>query len=328
MLSNNPFFLRLKQHKAANILLVFVVVQALCICASLLFPEQFRYLAGGNLETLLKTVPVLAILSIGVGILMIAGEFDLSVGSTFAFTSFAMAWMFNHQFLPASLAALLAILMGGLMGLLNGLITVKARIPSFIATLGTMMFWRGIILVCSQGVTQPFRPEAGFESVFAGSFGGLQIQFFWLIAIAIGGYLLLERHKFGNHVFAVGGNAASAVAIGVNPKQVKVLCFTLVGMLSALAGVLSTVRVHSVSPVQGRGMELQAIAACVIGGLSLSGGRGTILGILLGAALLHTIDNVLILLRAPGDSLELFIGLLIVAAAILNNLSNREQSGS
>lgn len=323
-----PILSRLVRHKAANILLVFVVVQVICTLASLLFPEQFRYLAGGNIETLLKTIPVLGILSVGVGILMIAGEFDLSVGSTFAFSSFLMAWLFNHQFLPASAAVLLALAMGGLMGWLNGLITVKARIPSFIATLGTMMFWRGIILVCSQGITQPFRPEAGFESVFAGSFGFLQIPFIWLIAIAIAGYLLLERHKFGNHVFAVGGNPAAAVAIGVNPKQVKVLCFVIVGVLAALAGVLSTIRVHSVSPAQGRGMELQAIAACVIGGLSLSGGSGTILGILLGAALLHTIDNVLILLRAPGDSLELFIGVLIVIAAVFNNLSSRDRSGS
>lgn len=328
MLDGIPILGRLVRHKAANILLVFVAVQAVCILASLLFPTQFRYLAGGNIETLLKTIPVLGILSVGVGILMIAGEFDLSVGSTFAFTSFLMAWMFNHQVLSAPAAVFFALVVGALMGLLNGLITVKARIPSFIATLGTMMFWRGIILVCSEGITQPFRPDPGFESVFAGTLGSLQIPFFWLIAIAIGGYLLLERHKFGNHVFAVGGNAASAVAIGVNPKQVKVWCFVIVGVLSALAGVLSTVRVHSVSPVQGRGMELQAIAACVIGGLSLSGGSGTILGILLGAALLHTIDNVLILLRAPGDSLELFIGVLIVAAAILNNLSSRERSGS
>ncbi len=328
MSNENSFLHRIIRHKASGILFVFLAVQAVCIIAALLFPVHFRYLAGGNLETLLKTIPVLGILSIGVGILMIAGEFDLSVGSTFAFTSFLMAWVFNHQLLPAPLAALLAIVVGALIGLSNGLITVKARIPSFIATLGTMMFWRGIILICSQGITQPFRPTAGFESVFAGSFGLMQIQFVWLILIAISGYLLLERHKFGNHVFAVGGNAASAVAIGVNPRQVKVLCFVIVGVLSALAGLLSTVRVHSVSPVQGRGMELQAIAACVIGGLSLNGGSGTILGILLGAALLHTIDNVLILLRAPGDSLELFIGLLIVAAAILNNLSNRDRSGS
>ncbi len=314
---------RIRRSKAGNIAIVFFSVQIICIIASLWFPDDFRYLSLQNIQILLKSIPPLAILSIGVGMLMIAGEFDLSVGSNFALSSFVMAWAFNAG-LPAPLALALALSTGATIGLLNGIIVLKARIPSFIATLGAMMFWRGIILVTSEGTTAPFRPGDFFKSFFTGSLGPFQAQFFWLVVVAVAAFLLLERHRFGNHVFAVGGDIDAAFAIGVNPQRVKIVCFVVVGALAALTGALSTIRVGSVSPVQGQGMELKAIAACVVGGASLVGGSGTILGVVLGSALLFTIEDILLLLRAPGEYLDMFVGILIIAAVILNNLTKKK----
>ena len=314
----------LRSYKAGNILIVFAVVQIACVAASLAFPDNFTYLSTSNIQTLLKSIPPLAILATGVGMLMIAGEFDLSVGSNFALTAFVLATTFNLG-LPAPLAVLLALALGCFIGLVNGLITLKARIPSFIATLGAMMFWRGILQIMSGGQTAPFRPSAFLEALLSGSIGPMQAQFLWAIAVALVAHLILERHKLGNHIFAVGGNKESAVAIGVYPNTVKMICFVIVGALAAFAGIISSTRVHSVSPDQGKGLELQAIAACVIGGLSLTGGEGSILGIFLGSALLFTIQDVLLLLRAPGFYLDMFMGIMIVVAVVSNRLTKKEK---
>ena len=129
----------IRGYKAGNILIVFAAVQIICIVASILFPDQFSYLSTSNVRTLLKSIPPLAILAMGVGLLMIAGEFDLSVGSNFALTAFVMATTFNSGVSPW-LAALLALAFGAFIGFVNGVITLRTKIPSFIATLGAMMF--------------------------------------------------------------------------------------------------------------------------------------------------------------------------------------------
>jgi ribose/xylose/arabinose/galactoside ABC-type transport system permease subunit len=314
----------LRNHKAGNIVIVFAVTQIACIIASLIFPDRFAYISTSSIQTLLRSLSPIAIMAVGVGILMIAGEFDLSVGSNFAFTAYMMALVYQSNYSEWTGVAC-ALSLGALIGLVNGLITLKAKIPSFIATLGALMFWRGILQIVSAGQTESMSPGGTFEMLFAGNIGPIQAQFIWAIAIVILGYLLLERHKLGNHIFSVGGNVESARAIGVNPLRVKMICFVIVGILAAFAGVISTARVHSVSPDQGRGYELQAIAACVIGGLSLTGGEGSVLGILLGTALLFAIQNVLLLLRAPGFYLDMFMGILIVIAVIFNRLTKKEK---
>lgn len=315
---------RLRGSKSGNILTVFIVVQVACVVASLIFGERFAYNSVTNIQTLLKSIPPLAILAVGVGILMIAGEFDLSVGSNFAFSAYVMAFAYGCMW-PAWAAVLLALGFGAFIGFVNGLITLKAKIPSFIATLGALMFWRGMLQIMSGNESASMNPGGAFEAIFAGSMGALQSQFLWAVLIAILGYLVLERHKLGNHIFGVGGNQESARAIGVYPNTVKMICFIIVGLLASFAGVIATARVYSVSPDQGKGLELQAIAACVIGGVSLTGGQGSILGLFLGAALLYTIQDVLLLLRAPGTYLEMFMGILIVVAVIFNRYTRKEK---
>lgn len=317
--SSRALFRRLVANPAGSIFIVFAIIQICCIGWALLHPDDFRYLSPANLTILMRAVPVLGCLALGVGVLMIAGEFDLSVGSVYTLTAIIMAVQVGSG-MSAYIAAPLAILIGIVIGLGNGYITLKFNLPSFIVTLGGLLFWRGAVLFYNGAVQVRFDPEPSFTSLFSGSLFGFNAAFLWFAALSAAFYLLLHYHRFGNHVFATGGNRPAATAIGINTGRVKMITFAIAGGMAAMAGILATTRVGSVQPGQGAGLELQAIAACVIGGLSLRGGRGSVLGVFLGVLLIHTMTNVLLLLRAPGFYLEVFIAVLIVGASILNQM--------
>ena len=321
--SIGDMYLALRRGRAGNIIVLFVVVQVTAIVCAILFPDVFRYLDQSNIQLMLKAIPSLVIITLGVNLLMIAGEFDLSVGATFTFTALVMAKIFNAHF-PIAIAVPAALILGAGIGLLNGFIVVKTNVPSFIVTLGAMWFWRGVILIVSQAVTESFYPSVFFTNLFTLNVGPIQIQFVWALLIAVVCWFLLERHKVGNFFFGVGGNRSAASALGVNVGRVKMIAFGITGFLTAFAGIMSTVRINSISPIQGEGLELQAIAACVIGGTALKGGKGTILGAFLGAALMFTIQDILLLLQAPGFYLRMFVGIVIVIAAALNELLKKE----
>jgi simple sugar transport system permease protein len=313
---------RIMAMPAGGIFLVFVTLQIVCIIGALIYPDDFRYLSPQNLTILMKAVPVLGCLALGAGILMIAGEFDLSIGSVYTFTAILMASLVNMD-VSAFIAAPVGILAGVLIGVLNGTITLRFGLPSFIVTLGGLLFWRGAVLLYNGAVQVRFDPEPAFTSLFAGTLFGINAAFIWILILVAAFHLLLHRHRFGNHVFATGGNPGAATAIGINTGRVKLIAFAIAGGMAAVAGIIATARVGSVQPGQGAGLELQAIAACVIGGLSLRGGRGTIIGVFLGVLLIHTMTDVLLLLRAPGFYLDMFIATLIVVAAIFNHLIER-----
>ena len=303
---------------AGAILLVFVAVQLGCIIAGLLYPDDFRYLSSANMGIMMRSVPVLGCLALGAGMLMIAGEFDLSIGSVYTFTAIVMAMLVGNG-VDAFLAAPAGLLIGAAIGLLNGALTLRFNLPSFIVTLGGLLFWRGAVLLLNGAVQVRFDPNPVFNELFSGTLFGINAAFIWFIGLCLVFYALLHRHKFGNHVFATGGNRLAATAIGVNTNRIKLTAFAIAGFMAAFAGILATTRVGSVQPGQGAGLELQAIAACVIGGLSLRGGRGSILGVFLGVMLIFTITDVLLLMRAPGFYLDMFIATLIVVASIFNH---------
>jgi simple sugar transport system permease protein len=312
----------MRSRPGMNIVIVYAVVVAACIIAGLVFPTQFRFLTLPNLSVAMKSIPLLGIMSVGVGLLMITGQFDLSVGSIFTLTAMVMALIFNAGW-PILIAVAAALAVGLLTGLVNGAITVFMGIPSFITTLGTMLVFRGAARYLSEGHDVLFQPDDWFRNLTTGAIGPIQAQFLWLLAIACVGYVILNRHWLGNHMLAVGGNERTALAIGVNVKLVKMIAFALSALATAISGVLSAVRVSSVSPSQGSGLELEAVAVCVIGGVLLSGGWGTIHGIILGACMLFTIEDVLLLVRAPGFYLDVFVGAIIVAAVFLNSMVTR-----
>jgi ribose/xylose/arabinose/galactoside ABC-type transport system permease subunit len=312
------------KESAVNVLILFMLVQVGAIIASLLFPDSFRYLSAANISVQLKAIPVLGIMSLGVGVLMICGEFDLSVGAVYTFTGIVAATLIGDG-MSAFLAVPIALAIGALIGLSNGFVTLTFKIPSFIATLGAMLFWQGMTLLYHGATSIRFYPEQFFTDLTAGSVGVLEAAFVWFLLFTSAFWILLHHHKLGNHFFAVGGNREASTAIGINPDRVKMIAFGLAGFCAAISGILAASRVGSIQPGQGSGLELQAIAACVIGGLALTGGRGTILGVFLGAALIYTIQDILLLVRAPGFYLDIFVGLLIVGAAIFNQAIRQQR---
>lgn len=313
----------LRRHPAGNILIIVSLLEIACVVGSMTFPDQFRYLSPLNIQSILRAIPQLGIIAVGVGILMIAGEYDLSVGATFTLSALTMANTFEAG-IPLALAVAAGLMTGLIIGAINGIVTLRARIPSFIATLGMMMLLRGLILFSSGTQTRPFHPGPAFESLMTGSIGLVQVSFIWLLLVTFAAYILMDHHRLGNHIYAVGGNRDAATAIGVNVPRVKLSAFVIAGGAAALSGIISTVRVSSVSPIQGQGLELQAIAACVIGGVSLYGGKGSMIGVFLGAVLFYTVQDILLLLRAPGFYLDSFIGAIILVAATLNRVIQKE----
>ena len=303
-------------RSSGGIIVVFTLVLLGCIVAGLIF-ENFRFLAASNIATLLRAVPLLGIMALGVGILMVSGEIDLSVGSLYLLSSFVMA-VAHADGWPIGWAILAALGIGLATGIVNGFITTKLRIPSFIATLGMMLVLRGITFYASGDDSgMPFNPGEPVTTILTGEIGIIQVQFLWLLAFAVLAGLLLHRHRLGNHFYAAGGNREAARAVGINVDRVKMIAFVIASMMATIAAIISVTRTNSVTVI-GQPLELRAIAACVIGGVFLFGGRGSILGVLLGAMLIDLIEDILFLSRAPGFYLDVIVGTIIAVAVILN----------
>lgn len=310
-----------------GIAVLFLTVQLVVITVSFLHPS-FRYLDTANIAVTLKAIAPLGVMALGVSVLMIAGEFDLSVGALYSFCSIVaatltMTWGGDVDVEGASALAPFAgmaigLLIGTLAGMLHAVITLRFNIPSFITTLGAMLMWKGATLLYHGAQSLRFKPSEPFNTIFNSSIGVVHASMIWFLLLAVAFYFLLHHHKLGNHFFAVGGNRNAAVAIGVNPARTKIIAFGICGFMAALSGILAGARVMSIQPGGGLGLELQAIAACVIGGAALNGGRGSILGVVLGTALMYTIQDLLLLLRAPGFYFDMFVGGLIVISVITN----------
>jgi len=315
---------KLLTQRYAHTLLVFI---ALVIIFTLFSPNNV-FIRERNITALGKLFPDLGIIALGIGLLMIAGEFDLSIASVLPLCSF----IFVRIILGGGslgIAFIVAVVVGSALGLLNGIIVVRTKMPSFIVTLATLMFWRGVLYVWSQmsplSVRALIPTGSPFEQVFNGTlFGFFPVQSAWFIVFAVILAIVLHSHRFGNWIFATGDNRDAARAMGINTDHVKIACFVLVGTLAAFCGGMQTIRIGSFAATQGIGFELRAIAACVVGGVSLRGGIGAMGGIVLGALTIPILDNGLILLRVPVFSITAFIGLATVLFVLLNSYVERK----
>ena len=272
------------------------------------------FLSKENLFIIIKTMPELGIVAVGMTMLIISGEFDLSVGSTFALAPFLMAIVNERVGLNPVIALAVGIIAGIFIGFVNGIITTKIGIPSFITTLGTMMAWRGAVLLASSGFPQSFQRDLLVAKIFAGSISGFPVQFIWFIFLAGIMWMILENTKFGNWTYVTGGNRSAAIALGIPVDMVKILNFMVLGGMASLAGSIQVFRMGSAYSIAGQGMELQAIGATVIGGTLLTGGSGTIIGTIMGAIIIFSVENIIILSRAPAFWFRTFIGVIIIIA--------------
>ena len=279
------------------------------------------FLSVSNLASILATSVELGIVAIGVGTLMIAGEFDISVGSVYGCSGMLFIALCNNG-IHSILSFFIVLLVAGFIGFLNGLVTVKGKIPSFIATLGMLMFVRGIMLMSSGGwyLIYKSKEKIILNMLNARVFTNYRWGILWLFFVGLLIYIVLEFTRFGNHVFAVGGNPLSAKSMGVSVQKTKVLTFMVCSSLAGLAGVLSIGRFLSADTTMGTGMELEAIASAAIGGILLRGGFGNILGVIIGALLMSTIRSGLILIGVPGYFYQGILGVVLVITAIINNL--------
>lgn len=277
-----------------------------------------RFLTLGSLASMVSLASELGVVAIGVSFLMISGEFDLSVGSVFAASSMLMAWLLNSH-VPFIIAFLASLGLAALVGLTNAVITIKGGIPSFITTLGMMWFIRGILLATTGGF--PVRLEVNVPELKVFSmpiYRELRISGLWFLILAIIFHFILMWTAYGNWVQAVGGAPDTARALGINVTKVKTINFVLSSIMAALSGIIAMSRFNVVEPVAGQGLELEAIASAVIGGCALTGGIGTIAGASLGAFLVGEIRVGLILAGAPAYWYIGFIGILLIAAGIIN----------
>jgi len=286
------------------------------------FTPRHLFVSSRNLELLSKLAPDLGIVALGVGLLMICGEFDLSISSILPFCSYVFVLLLkggvNLIFIP-----FITIATGALLGFLNGVLTVKGGIPSFIATLGTMMFWRGVLYVFSKmspiAIRLYLKSDSFFVHIFTGKLAGIiPVQIVWFIGIGIFLGILLHFHRFGNWVYATGDNKEAARAMGINTDMVKIICFIIVGILCAFVAMIQIIRVGSFSSRVGQGWELKAVAASVVGGTSLMGGIGSMVGIFCGTFIIIVIENALTMLRISYSWTYVVFGLVIISSVLVN----------
>jgi simple sugar transport system permease protein len=294
-----------------------------------------NFLSPDSLSNILTFGSNMGIICIGVAVVMISGEFDMSVGSTFAVASYVFALSMNAGVPPVP-AMLLALLVSIILGFINGAIVVWSGIPSFIATLGTMLAYRGI----ARGIGgSDFAKYTGTPPLLFNilngpltwlnqlSFpaGNFRLSIVWFILLAALMWFILARSRWGNWIYAVGGNQGAALAQGVPVRRVKLSAFALCGLLAGLAGVMQFAMRTSVDPIRGEGWELLAVAGAVIGGVQMTGGVGTILGACLGIILLQMLDQGLLLMGLPVQIFRAAAGLILMLSVVLISSLGRHE---
>lgn len=286
---------------------------AMVIVALIVALTTDRFLNPGNLSNLFLQVSIVALIAIGATVVIFAAGIDLSSGSMVALLTMILAQMLKFMGVPLVLALPLILIVGALLGLSLGIITAYGRIPSFITTLAALIAFRGLALTFNNG-SPIFSLDPGLEPIFYGKLGGVPLPLFYLLAFYGLAAFVMNFTKLGREIYAVGGNPAAAVLTGINVRKVQAITFAIAGFMTAVGAVLMSARLNSGSPNYGQTLELQAIAAAVVGGASLAGGRGNILATFMGAMTIVIVQNGLNLNAAPSSVQSIVLGLIILLA--------------
>ncbi len=285
------------------------------------------FLAPQIYYAFMASIPFFAIMAIPLTIVVIAGEMDLSFPSIMAMGMVAFYFTYNgtaflnNATMQVFLAVIAALAAGTAIGWLNGFIIVKFGIPSLVVTIGTQFFWRGAVLVLTQGgnYSLEFIKQTIFYPLFVGKIGGyFPMQMVWLIVVTILGWVMLNRHIFGAHIYLIGDNKNSAELMGINVGRTRIQAFMLVGVVSALAGVIASFYVAYFWPSVGDGYLLSTLASVFLGGTSVFGGVGTVLGSFLGAFIIGAIEAATVAIGLTGFWTQLIYGLIIVLSVIMH----------
>jgi len=273
-------------------------------------------------------------ITLGMTLLMISGEFDLSVGSVFGFAPIVMWTFYNTHTASLEAGFMIAMALAAVVGFGNGWLVTLLKIPSFLVTLGMLLVVRGTALYITDGFPQrTWTANSPLMKVIVGEFsvGVLRIyaSLLWFILFAVISGYVLTQSKAGNWIQASGGNADAARARGVHVTRTKISLFIFSALISAYSGITSSIRVSSANPNSGTGYELEVIAMVVIGGTALNGGRGTIIGTVIGVLILRTMRNGIVLIGVPGLAYNIFIGAIILGMMTLHSwLERRHHAGT
>jgi ribose transport system permease protein len=298
-----------------------IVIYAFFSIAS---PFFFSY---GNFMAILFSTVVIGALAIGTTFVIISAGIDLSIGTGMALCAVMSGVFMVKMGLPLALGVPLAILFGGLMGLVNGINVAVLRIPPFIATLAMMLVAEGLALVLSNSTPIYFNDVPGYSGISTGNLiPGLNIPnaVLILLAIAIIAGVLLTKSVLGRYTYSIGSNEEATALSGIDVRKWKIAIYAFAGLFTGLAGVLISARLGSAQPATGMGYELQAIAAVVIGGTSLSGGKGSIIGTLIGALIISVLNNGLQIMSIPQEWQKVILGCVILVAVYTDRIRKRD----
>ena len=303
---------------------VALLLTVLCAIVALASPQ---FLSVTNLQNVSRLVGTFGILSIGGGLVIITGGIDLSVGSVCALLGVLLSMMLVDWHWPAAVALAAALAIGASLGAAHGILITRLRLQPFIVTLCGLLLYRGAARYIARDATKGFGTGGGFEwlrTLASGSVGAVPMPFVLLAIIAAGAWLLLHRSVFGRHLFAVGRNEEAARYAGVRTQAVIAWAYVMSGTLAAVSAVIIAFYTNSISPAShGNFYELYAIAAAVVGGCSLRGGEGSVAGIVMGAALLQVLRNLVNLLDIPGSLDFAVMGAVILLGAIADQVVAR-----
>jgi ribose transport system permease protein len=298
-----------------------ILVVLAVILFSLLYPISFRSLT--NAQTILRNHAVDGMLAVGMMMLLVGGMFDLSVGSMMSMTGVIVGWLIKVAGwpVPAAIAAGLAVAAAG--GLLNGIIVAKVRVNALITTLATMGIFHGVaVLIGGPGIV--FLPKS-FTRLGQSEYLGLQSPVWLMLALGLVGHYLLAHTRFFRQLYYIGSNAQAAHLSGINVERMQILAFTLMGLIAGVAGVAFAARMGTAVSTAGVGAELRVITAVILGGASLKGGKGTIVGALIGVLFMAVVNNVLIIAKVSSYWQGIILGVVLIAAVSLDSLINREE---
>ena len=297
----------------------FLSLVALCIVIAALEP---RFLSAGNLASVARQTAVITIISMGMTVVMVSGGIDLSVGSVLALAGVAGAIAMVAG-APVSVGIAVSVAIGAGCGVLNGVAVAMLRIPPFIVTLGAMGIYRGIALLVTDGKAVVGLPS-GFGYLAEGNlFGIVPLPLLIVLLIALATHFLLISTQPGRYCYAIGSNIEAARYAGIRVSRYQVLFYTMLGALSGLAGSIESARLVTGPPTAGEGYELRVIAAVVIGGGSLSGGQGTVIGTIIGALIMGVLANGANLLGISSFAQQVVIGAVIVVAVTFDEFQRR-----
>ncbi|HZR21431.1 MAG TPA: ABC transporter permease [Verrucomicrobiae bacterium] len=291
------------------------------IGATLAYPHSFPTWA--NLTALLRNMALDGVMACGMVVLMVSGVFDLSIGSMFSMVGVLTGWMLTSSRIPTPIAVGAGLAIAALGGTLNGWMVAKVKVNALIATLGTMQVFRGVaVLVGGPGIANL---PASFARLGQAEWLGLQSPIWLLLVIAVAGQYLMSKTRFFRKYYYIGANPKAAHLSGIDVERMQIIAFALMGLLAGLAGMAFAARVATATSTSGDGAELRIITAVILGGASLSGGRGTVWGALAGVLFIALINNIMIFARLSPEWQSIVIGCVLIIAVAMDRFLSRNR---